>query len=52
MVPKFVKVVPTDYKVIIEKIEQHKLNGLSDDHAAMQAFVEVTKSQKKLVSSK
>ena len=52
MVPKFVKVVPTDYKAIIEKIERHKLNGLTDDNAAMQAFVEVTESQKKLVSSK
>ncbi|MCH7323004.1 glutamate synthase large subunit [Solibacillus sp. MA9] len=51
-VPKFVKVVPTDYKAIIERIERHKLNGLTDDHAAMQAFVEVTGSQKKLVSSK
>jgi glutamate synthase (NADPH) large chain len=51
-VPKFVKVVPSDYKAIIEKIEMHKLNGLTADNAAMQAFVEVTESQNKLVSSK
>lgn len=51
-VPKFIKVVPTDYKAIVEKIAQHKLNGLTDDNAAMQAFVEATESQKKLVSSK
>ncbi|AWE08462.1 glutamate synthase large subunit [Lysinibacillus sp. 2017] len=51
-VPKFVKVVPTDYKAILEKIEQHKLNGLTDENAAMQAFIETTENQKKLVSSK
>ena len=50
--PKFIKVVPTDYKDILEKIEQHKLNGLSDENAEMQAFVETTESQKKLVSLK
>lgn len=51
-VPKFVKVVPTDYKAMLEKIELHKLNGLTDENAAMQAFMETTESQKLFVSSK
>lgn len=51
-VPQFVKVVPVDYKEMLEKIDEYKLNGLTYDNAAMQAFVEVTGSQKKLVSSK
>jgi glutamate synthase (NADPH) large chain len=51
-VPKFIKVVPSDYKAILEKIAQHKLNGLTDENAAMQAFMETTESQKKLVSLK
>ena len=51
-VPKFIKVVPTDYKAILEKIEHHKLNGLTDENAMMQAFVETNESSKKLVSSK
>ncbi|MEK4131007.1 glutamate synthase large subunit [Solibacillus sp. FSL W8-0474] len=51
-VPLFVKVVPVDYKEMLEKIDEYKLNGLTYDNAAMQAFVEVTGSQKKLVSSK
>ncbi|WP_339213612.1 glutamate synthase large subunit [Solibacillus sp. FSL W8-0372] len=50
--PLFVKVVPVDYKEMLEKIDEYKLNGLTYDNAAMQAFVEVTGSQKKLVSSK
>lgn len=51
-VPQFVKVVPVDYKEMLEKIDEYKLTGLTYDNAAMQAFVEVTGSQKKLVSSK
>ncbi|WP_336045608.1 glutamate synthase large subunit [Solibacillus ferritrahens] len=51
-VPQFVKVVPVDYKEMLEKIDEYKLNGLTYDNAAMQAFVEVTGNQKKLVSSK
>ncbi|KGR78186.1 glutamate synthase large subunit [Ureibacillus manganicus] len=41
-VPKFIKVVPTDYQTMIEKINRHKLIGLTEDDAAMQAFIETT----------
>lgn len=41
-VPKFVKVVPTDYQAMINKINFHKLQGLTDEKAAMKAFVETT----------
>ena len=51
-VPKFVKVVPTDYKVMVEKINHYTTTGSTKDDAAMQAFMEVTSSQKKLVSTK
>lgn len=49
-VPKFVKVVPTDYRNMIDKINHHKLQGLSEDHAAMQAFVEQTGGKELAVS--
>lgn len=45
MVPKFVKVVPTDYQAMLEKINFHKLQGLTDENAAMQAFAETTGSR-------
>jgi glutamate synthase (NADPH) large chain len=41
-VPKFVKVVPTDYQNMVDKINLHKLNGLTEENAAMQAFMEAT----------
>ncbi|MER1986904.1 MAG: glutamate synthase large subunit [Solibacillus sp.] len=41
-VPKFVKVVPTDYQVMLDKIELHKVGGLSNEEAALRAFTEVT----------
>ena len=50
-VKKFVKVVPTDYRNMLEKIEQFKVSGLTEEHAAMQAFVEATGS-KPLATSK
>ncbi|MFJ8066977.1 glutamate synthase large subunit [Psychrobacillus sp. NPDC096426] len=53
-VTKFVKVVPNDYKLMLEKITELKRNGLSDDAAAMQAFlatsVKQDKKQKPLVN--
>ncbi|MEK4230512.1 glutamate synthase large subunit [Solibacillus sp. FSL H8-0538] len=52
LVPKFVKVVPTDYKVIIGKIERHKLKGLTDELAAMLAFEETTGGNKEQAISK
>ncbi|MFS0875863.1 glutamate synthase large subunit [Solibacillus isronensis] len=51
-VPKFVKVVPTDYKIMVDKINHYTATGSAKDDAAMQAFTEVTTSQKKLVSTK
>ncbi|MEI4768326.1 glutamate synthase large subunit [Psychrobacillus sp. FJAT-51614] len=36
---KFVKVVPNDYKMMLEKIQAFKLDGLTDEAAAMQAFL-------------
>lgn len=51
-VPKFVKVVPTDYKIMVDKINHYTATGSTKDNAAMQAFTEVTTSQKKLVSTK
>ena len=41
-VKQFVKVVPTDYQAMLDKIHFHKLQGLTDESAAMQAFVETT----------
>lgn len=38
-VQRFVKVVPNDYKKMLEKIADFKRNGLTDDAAAMQAFL-------------
>ncbi len=40
MVPKFVKVLPNDYKRMLTAIERVKNQGLSDDEAVMAAFEE------------
>ena len=40
--PQFVKVVPTDYQVMLEKINRFKTKGLTDEQAAMEAFVSTT----------
>lgn len=50
-IPKFIKIVPTDYKAMTEKIKSHRFSGLSEEHAAMQAFVEAT-GDKELAISK
>ncbi len=50
MIPKFVKVVPTDYQRMLDKINFHKLQGLTDESAAMQAFVETTGSKEFAIS--
>ena len=42
IVPQFVKVVPTDYQKMIDKINFHKMHGLTEEKAEMQAFVEAT----------
>ncbi|BDH62754.1 glutamate synthase [NADPH] large chain [Lysinibacillus sp. PLM2] len=49
-VPKFIKVVPTDYKDMIEKINRHKFEGLTEELAAMQAFVETTGAKELAIS--
>ena len=38
MVPKFVKVLPIDYKRMMEAFKQVELSGLSGDEAVMAAF--------------
>ena len=48
--PKFIKVVPTDYKAMVEKINYHRFQGLTDDGAAMQAFVETTGAKELAIS--
>lgn len=50
-VQRLIKVVPTDYQVMLNKIAQHEAQGLTTDLAAMQAFVEAT-SIKELAISK
>ena len=40
MVPKFVKVLPRDYKRAMEALERVKAQGLSDEDAVMAAFEE------------
>ncbi|WP_019240617.1 MULTISPECIES: glutamate synthase large subunit [Bacillus] len=46
MVSRFVRVVPSDYKKMVDKIHFHKLQGLKDENAEMKAFVETTASKK------
>ncbi|RBW69498.1 glutamate synthase large subunit [Bacillus taeanensis] len=40
MVPKFVKVIPNEFKVMLESIEQFKKSGLQEKDAIMAAFEE------------
>ncbi|RUL48044.1 glutamate synthase large subunit [Lysinibacillus antri] len=51
-VPKFVKVVPTDYKAMLEKINHHKYQGLEEQDAAMQAFVDATGGKELAISKR
>jgi glutamate synthase (NADPH/NADH) large chain len=46
-VEKFVKVVPNDYKKMLDKISAHKEKGLSDDLAEMQAFLDTSSNKDK-----
>ena len=43
MVPKFVKVLPKDYKRVLQTLERVKSAGLSGDEAIMAAFEENAK---------
>jgi glutamate synthase (NADPH) large chain len=38
VVRRFIKVIPNDYKRMIEKIEEQKANGLTNEEAALKAF--------------
>ncbi|PAD66788.1 glutamate synthase large subunit [Bacillus sp. 7586-K] len=51
VLPKFVKVIPKDYKRMMERIEEQLQAGLSDEDAIMSAFEENAKSEKKGTSS-
>ncbi len=42
VVSKFVKVIPTDYQKMMEKINFHKMQGLTEENAEMKAFMETT----------
>ncbi|MFB5086756.1 glutamate synthase large subunit [Psychrobacillus sp. PGGUH221] len=44
---RFVKVVPNDYKIMLEKIQAFKLEGLTDDAAAMKAFLSTSNNKDK-----
>ena len=43
----FIKVVPNDYKLMLEKIASYKESGLTDEEAAMQAFLLTSTKQEK-----
>lgn len=47
MSDRFVKVVPNDYKIMLEKIQAFKLEGLTDDAAAMKAFLSTSNNKDK-----
>lgn len=49
-IDRFIKVVPNDYKKMIDKIAELKRNGLTDEAAAMQAFLDTTVTQDKKTS--
>ena len=44
---RFVKVVPNDYKKMLDKIDALKEKGLTDDLAAMQAFLATSVNNEK-----
>ncbi|OIJ17245.1 glutamate synthase subunit alpha [Anaerobacillus alkalilacustris] len=49
---KFVKVIPKDYKRMMEKIQEHKARGLAEDEAIMEAFQANAAVEKKAPSKK
>ena len=50
MIPKFVKVVPTDYKNMLQEIEYFKNEGLQNAEATLKAFTTITKQTKLVVA--
>lgn len=51
-VKKFVKVIPKDYKRMMQNIEEQKLAGLPDDQVIMKAFEANVAQQKKTIEKK
>jgi glutamate synthase (NADPH/NADH) large chain len=52
VLPKFVKVIPKDYKRMMEKINEQMQAGLTNEEAVMSAFEANAKSDKKTSSVK
>jgi glutamate synthase (NADPH/NADH) large chain len=52
VLPKFVKVIPKDYKRMMEKINEQMEAGLTNEEAVMSAFEANAKSEKKGTSLK
>ena len=50
-VNKFVKVIPKDYKRMVESIQKQKLAGLSDEDAVMSAFQTNVAQEKETIST-
>lgn len=51
-IKQLIKVVPMDYKGMLEKIQSFKMKGLTDDQAEMEAFIASTGIKKLAVSAK
>ena len=51
VVRKFVKVIPKDYKRMMESIQEQKLAGLSDEDAVMSAFQANVAQEKETIST-
>jgi glutamate synthase (NADPH/NADH) large chain len=52
VLPKFVKVIPKDYKRMMERIDEQMQAGLTSEEAVMSAFEANSKNEKKGSSSK
>ena len=50
MIPRIVKVVPTDYKVMLQKIEAFKEEGFKTEEATLKAFTAVTTKSEVVVA--
>ena len=50
MIPKFVKVVPSDYKQMLQEIEHFKNEGLQIAEATLKAFTTITTTPKLVVA--
>ena len=50
IVNKFVKVIPNDYKRMMEIFNEHKEAGLTDEDAVMRLFKQMSHKKKKLIN--